>query len=104
MALSLPPLTGMDDPVPGDSCVGICGSGQSSHQIETRIQRWLLLHPGLNFLSLTVRRLPGAICLEGVLQSEEGSPDFEAILSGLPGVKRVINNVRVCRTGDSVVT
>ena len=90
------PLTAMHDPVPAHSCLGTCGEQTSDgHSLEVKIQRWLLQHPGLAFASLVVRRIPEGICIEGVLESDEGSPDLCVMLGHLPGVRRVINNIRV---------
>ncbi|MEZ5942808.1 MAG: BON domain-containing protein [Planctomycetaceae bacterium] len=93
------PLTAMHDPVPAQSCVGVCGEKASDgHSLEERIQRWLLQHPGLAFASLVVRRIPDGICIEGVLESDEGSPDLQVMLGHLPGVRRVVNNIRIVST------
>lgn len=90
------PLTAVDDPVPAQSAVGVCGDGTcDGHNLESKVHRWLTLHPGLRFLSLVVRRIPDGICLEGVLESEEGAPDLEVMLGHLPGVTRVVNNIRI---------
>ncbi|MCA9079375.1 MAG: BON domain-containing protein [Planctomycetaceae bacterium] len=89
------------DPVPEESAVGVCGDCErKSHQLETQVQRWLLTNPRLNFASLVVRGIPNGLCLEGVLRGDDAEAELEAILRQLPGVKRVVNNIRICPSGE----
>ncbi len=89
-------LTAMDDPVPAQSAIGVCGDVPcDGHNLETKIQRWLLQHPGLKFSALVVRRVPDGVCIEGLLESDEGSPDLDVMLGPLPGVDRIVNLLQV---------
>lgn len=94
-------LTAVHDPVPATSSTGVCGDRNAQpHRLETQIQRWLLMHSQLKFVSLVVRGIPGGICIEGVLEGHDSLSELERILKQLPGVDRVINNVRCCPSGD----
>jgi hypothetical protein len=83
-----------DDPVPADSGIfrELCPAG--AHSIERQVQRKLLAQPHLQFSSLVVRRMPGGICLEGVLTSTDGS-DICSLARQVEGVHQVLNHVLV---------
>jgi hypothetical protein len=55
-----------------DPCDVSCQTTSSpfaEHELELTVQRELLAQPGLDFASLVVRRIPGGVCLEGVLET-----------------------------------
>lgn len=97
--------SGIFDPVPANATIGVCGKPVQTapaHDLETRIQRRLLNEPGLNFRSLTVRRLGnGAVCIEGVLTGSSIAPNIDDLVQEVDGVQRVVNHVLVCQ-GDCV--
>lgn len=86
-----------DDPVPADSGVFRELSSTSSfktHSIERQVQRKLLAQPNLKFSSLVVRRMPGGVCLEGVLEMTDGS-DLCKLARQVEGVEQVLNRLVV---------
>ncbi len=102
---SRPMLTAaIDDPVPADSTLAtieptLCAS---PHFVEREVQRALLSHPELSFSSLVVRRVPGGVCLEGVMEVDDDGPDVTALARRVSGVERVINHLLV-RARSSLV-
>lgn len=87
---------GFDDPVPSDSTVMIepPAISRSPHSLERQVQRKLLAQPQLQFSSLVVRRMPDGVCLEGVLESTDGS-DLCTLARQVEGVIRVLDHVMV---------
>ena len=71
--------------------------GHVPHQIESDVQRALLSHPSLHFASLVVRRIDNGVCLQGVVQADEGSPDICSIAQRVTGVSQVLNHLLVAR-------
>ncbi|MEZ6064374.1 MAG: BON domain-containing protein [Planctomycetaceae bacterium] len=92
-----------DDPVPSDPFLFLDTSiGNdtdvalpSLHSTEREVLRCLLAEPGLKFASLTVRRLPDGICLEGTLEASDGTC-VEEVARQVAGVSKVLNRL-VCR-------
>ena len=60
------------------------------HRIEEDVQRELLGQPELRFSSLVVRRVPGGVCLEGVLEAA----DVDAASSCVCGLARQVAGVQ----------
>ena len=87
---------GFDDPVPSDSGLMLepAAPSRSPHSLERQVQRKLLAQPQLQFSSLVVRRMPDGVCLEGVLESTDGS-DLGTLARQVEGVVRVLNHVMV---------
>lgn len=96
---SRPMLTSaLDDPVPADSAVAVVEPEYCRappHHVEAEVRRTLLGEPDLRFASLVVRRVPGGVCLEGLLESGEDAPDVDGLARQVRGVERVINHLLV---------
>ena len=67
------------------------------HHIEQEVQRRLLAEPELRFSSLVIRRTPNGVCLEGVLEAEDDTPDVCALVRKVAGVDEVLNHLVVRR-------
>ena len=66
---------------------------EQPHQIEQEVQQALLAQPLLRFASLVVRRIDNGVCLQGVLEAEDGSPDVCSIAQRVAGVQQVLNRL-----------
>ncbi|MEX0717684.1 MAG: BON domain-containing protein [Planctomycetaceae bacterium] len=66
---------------------------ESPHDLELAIRRELLSQSGLKFSSLVVRRIPKGVCLEGVLEADDGSPDIGGLVRRVAGVDKVLNHL-----------
>ena len=75
-------------------------SAPSPHQIEQDVQRALLSQPRLHFASLVVRRIDNGVCLQGVVETDDDSPDVATIVQGVPGVGQVLNRLVVASGRD----
>ena len=67
----------------------------SPHQVEQDVQRELLSHPRLHFSSLVVRRIDNGVCLQGILQVDDDSPDVCSIAQRVAGVSHVLNRLLI---------
>lgn len=65
------------------------------HRVEQDVQRELLADPRLKFSSLVVRRIDNGVCLQGVLESDDDSPDVCSIAQRVAGVRHVLNRLVV---------
>lgn len=65
------------------------------HQVEHEVQRQLLSQPALRFSSLVVRRIDNGVCLQGVLEVDDESPDVCTIAQRVAGVQQVLNRLVV---------
>ena len=81
-----------DDPVPADSGIFRDVGPSRPHSIERQVQRKLLANPRLRFSSLVVRRTPDGICLEGVLEANNGC-DVCSLAQQVEGVDQVLNHL-----------
>jgi hypothetical protein len=89
-------LCSWDDPVPSvPMSTTVSAAPVVSHEIECEVQRRLLDEPGLHFSSLVIRRVNDGVCIQGVLETETGSPDLSRLARQVSGVKRVIDQVVV---------
>jgi hypothetical protein len=66
---------------------------EQSHQLEHTVRRELLSRDDLQFSTLVVRRVPGGVCLEGVLEAEPDSPDVCSLVQAICGVDQVLNHL-----------
>jgi len=66
---------------------------RAHHQVEHDVCRHLRSEPSLKFSSLVVRRVPNGLCLQGVLEAEEGSPDVSSLVRKVANVEKVINQL-----------
>lgn len=68
------------------------------HSVERAARRALLAEPTFHFSTLVVRRINGGVCLEGVMDVEDGtSPDVAGLLQRIDGINNVVNHlVRRC--------
>ena len=69
-----------------------------AHQVEREVRRQLLAHPDLRFASLVVRRMENGVCLQGVLEADENSPDVCGLAQRVAGVEQVINQLVLAPT------
>jgi hypothetical protein len=65
------------------------------HQVEQDVRRVLLSQPHLHFSSLVVRRIADGVCLQGILQTDEKSPDVCSIAQRVSGVNNVLNHLLI---------
>jgi osmotically-inducible protein OsmY len=65
------------------------------HGMERAIQQRLLSSPDAEFTSLVVRRVPGGVCLQGVMEVRGDLPDVTRLAMEVAGVQRVINRLVV---------
>jgi len=70
-------------------------TSSTPHQIEHDVRRALLAHPSLHFSSLVVRRITDGVCLQGVVETDAGSPDVCSVAQGVSGVTFVLNHLLV---------
>ena len=63
------------------------------HQMEIEVRQRLMSHPHLNFSSLVIRRIGKGVCLEGVLEAEDESPDVCDLAQQVSGVEEVRNHL-----------
>lgn len=68
------------------------------HGIEKDVQRALLSEPRLHFSSLVIHRMPNGVCIEGIVEADDGSPDISRVAKRVAGVDQVLNRVLVTRT------
>lgn len=91
-------ICAFDDPVPAGSAPAVvepsCCDSQP-HGIEKEVQRRIVRQPGIQILSLTIRRLQDGVCLDGTLETDRSCPDFADLLQEIAGIKRVVNRLRV---------
>lgn len=67
------------------------------HHLEQQIR--FELESRHSFSSLVVRRIPGGVCLQGVMHFDDSLPDITSLARNIAGVERVINQlVAVKRT------
>ena len=88
----------LDDPVPSDSVVAVIEPhfcADPPHKIESEVRRTLIAQPDLHFKVLVVRRVPNGVCLEGVLDADNGAPGVDQVARQVAGVQRVINRLMV---------
>ena len=80
-----------------DSDSGTTSTLFTLHELEHSVQRELLAQPGLDFSSLVVRRIPGGVCLEGVLEASVGADDVTSLAQRVAGVQQVLNHLVIRR-------
>lgn len=69
------------------------GLPEHSHELEHKIRRELLSRQDLQFSTLVVRRVPGGVCLEGVLEAAPDGPDVCRLVQAVCGVDQVLNHL-----------
>lgn len=74
--------------------------GPSPHQIEQDVRRILLSQPSLRFSSLVVRRIADGVCLQGILETDDGSPDVCTVAQRVAGVNCVLNHLLIAPNRD----
>lgn len=65
------------------------------HSLEHAVRKVLMHHPGIGFTSLTVHRIQGGVCLEGVVKVEPDSPSVREIVETVLGIETVIDRLVV---------
>jgi hypothetical protein len=83
-----------------DTCDSPCQTASPlfmEHELELTVQRELLAQPGMDFASLVVRRIPGGVCLEGVLETSAGVEDVVSLAQRVTGVEQVLNHLVIRR-------
>lgn len=76
--------------------------GPSPHQVEQDVRRELLSQPELRFSSLVVRRIADGVCLQGVLEADDGSPDVCSVAQRVSGVNCVLNHLLIAPNREAV--
>lgn len=74
---------------------------RTPHTIERQVCRLLTTHPGLSVTGLVVHRLPGGVCLTGVVDSIDGETNVCNLVRQVSGVEDVINRLLV-RSGSGL--
>lgn len=72
----------------------------SPHGFEQQVR--FELESAHQFSSLVVRRIPGGICLQGVLDVDDSLPDVDSLARRIAGVERVLNQLVMVRRHDEV--
>ncbi len=75
------------------------------HRIEEDVQRELLGQLELRFSSLVVRRVPGGVCLEGVLEADDvdaASSSVCGLARRVAGVQEVLNHLVIRHASSDV--
>lgn len=85
------PAVAREDCSPDDSVL------RHPHRFEQDVRFRLMAEPTLNFTSLTVRRIPSGVCLEGVLETDDDLPDISSLVRRITGVEKVLNYLVVRR-------
>jgi hypothetical protein len=91
-------ICAFDDLVPAGSSVAVVAPDRCNsqpHGVEKEVQRKIAGQPGVQILSLTVRRLDEGVCLDGTLEVDRPCPDLTTLLKQIAGVKNVVNRMRV---------
>jgi osmotically-inducible protein OsmY len=65
------------------------------HRLEQEVQRELLAEPHFRFASLVVRRIHDGVCLQGVLETNDNSPDVCSVAQRVSGVQQVLNRLLI---------
>lgn len=63
------------------------------HSFEARIRHDLMALPELEFSSLVVHRIPGGVCLEGVVSTASDDVDVCQVVREVAGVNAVLNHL-----------
>lgn len=74
------------------------------HEIEQTIWRELQSIPGVQFSSLTVRRVPRGVCLQGVMEvaADSACADVCNLVKRIAHVENVVNQLVVCESARPV--
>lgn len=72
------------------------------HRLEQDVRNRLMAEPSLNFTSLVVRRVRDGLCLEGVLEAEDGEDTntVSTLVRRVCGATPVLNHLVVHRTRE----
>jgi len=87
-------------PSAASSSEAMCGCDgllPAPHGLEQDVRRSLLANPNVRISSLVVRRMPNGVCIEGVLETDDGPPDVCALVRRIPGITEVVNHLVVRR-------
>ena len=76
-------------------------TADDEHRIEREVRHELLSHPDFRFSSLVIRRIDSGVCLEGVIETADESPDVASLARRVSGVKNVLNHLVVLPTDCS---
>ncbi|MCA9077549.1 MAG: BON domain-containing protein [Planctomycetaceae bacterium] len=93
----------LDDPVPAGSSISIerpeCVEPHP-HAIERDVRKRLENEKGIRFMELVVRRMPGGICLDGVVHTDGECPDVAKVVREIANVEQVVNHLLVLPAVD----
>lgn len=67
------------------------------HRVERLVQQMLLARTDVSFPSLTVRRLPNGLCLQGIMETGDNVPDILRTVRSIAMVDHVLNHLVVRR-------
>lgn len=89
-----------------DACnvTTFCDPLLGHHEVEQSIWRELHSIPGIHFSSLTVRRVPQGVCLQGVMEADGDGccPDVCNLVKRIAQVENVVNQLLVREPARSV--
>ena len=80
-----------------DTMCGCSHLPSAPHQVEEDVSRCLAADPNIHISSLVVRRIPNGVCIEGVLETDDGPPDVSSMVRCIPGITEVVNHLVVRR-------
>ena len=63
------------------------------HGVECEVRRRLLADESCKIHSLVVHRIPGGVCIEGVVESATPMEEINAAVESAAGVNRVMNRL-----------
>lgn len=74
------------------------------HEVEQAIWRELHSIPGVHFSSLTVRRVPRGVCLQGIMEVDDGVAchDVCDLVKRIAQIENVVNQLLVRESPRSV--
>lgn len=72
----------------------------SPHGFEQQVR--FELESEHRFSSLVVRRIPGGVCLQGVIDVDDSLPDVDSLARRIAGVERVLNQLVMVRRHEVV--
>ncbi|MBL8851656.1 MAG: BON domain-containing protein [Planctomycetaceae bacterium] len=84
--------------MPSDSTLAVMEPqycAEELHRIESEVRRALIAQPDLHFKVLIVRRVKDGVCLEGVVDADDGAPDITQLAGQVDDVGFVINRLMV---------
>ncbi len=88
----------LDDLVPSGSALAVVEPSRvdrQPHAIETAVRNKLTCQKAIRVLKLAVHRVPGGVCLEGVMEADADCQDVTEMVREIAGVDKVINHLLI---------